>query len=222
MLSGVDDLEFIDGPGEVEPPPAPSAADLLALTASCEQVSSGLYRNARDPVPEPSIPVCALEGAYFWQAGMGIDCDGLSHDSPECPSEGAHTAATDSTGQALDSLTLPFVVVPAATAVEGCPGVPWSYEEAGLAMGSVVAVVYRDQLAYGVLGDVGPCDAIGMASHAMAKRLGINVEPGRPGVDSGVTYFAFSGPDAIVSVIEDQAQAAELGEQRAAELLAAP
>ncbi|WP_437575297.1 glycoside hydrolase family 75 protein [Sorangium sp. So ce887] len=209
------------GAGGGQAPVPPTAAELLALTTSCQQASSGLFRNSADPGPEPSIPVCALNGAYFWRSGMGIDCDGLSHESPECPSATPHTAAVDSLGNALDSLQLPFVVVPNGTPAE-CADVLWSHTDAGLRLGAAVAVVHGDKVAYGVVGDVGECHAIGMASYAMAQSLGINVEQPSPGVMSGVTYIVFAGPDAVVDPVEDHAKAVELGTRLASELVADP
>ncbi|XXY53315.1 glycoside hydrolase family 75 protein [Sorangium sp. So ce269] len=208
----------VGGAGGGQAPTPPTAADLLALTASCDQVSSGLFRNSFDG-QEPSIPVCALSGAYFWQAGMAIDCDGLSHASAECPSDIPHTALTDSHGNALDSVSLPFVVAPNGWPAE-CPVVTWSHADAGLQLGAVVAVIRGDTVAYGILGDTGECDAIGMGSYAMAQSLGIE-QPG-VGVESGVTYIAFSGPGAVVDPVEDHARAVELGTRLAAELLAEP
>ncbi|WP_437829135.1 glycoside hydrolase family 75 protein [Sorangium sp. So ce1153] len=208
----------VGGAGGGQVPIPPTAADLLALTASCDQVSSGLFRNSFHG-QEPSIPVCALSGAYFWQAGMAIDCDGLSHASAECPSDIPHTALTDSHGNALDSVSLPFVVAPNGWPAE-CPVVTWSHADAGLQLGAVVAVIRGDTVAYGILGDTGECDAIGMGSYAMAQGLGIE-QPG-VGVESGVTYIAFSGPGAVVDPVEDHARAVELGTRLAAELLAEP
>ncbi|WP_437587383.1 glycoside hydrolase family 75 protein [Sorangium sp. So ce1000] len=207
------------GAGGGEAPGAPTAAELLALTASCRQASLGLLRNSMGPDAEARIPVCALNGAYFWQAGMTIDCDGLSHESPECSSPTPHTATVDSQGNALDSLRLPFVVVPNGSTDE-CSEVRWSHDDAGLKLGAVVAVIRGDTVAYGVVGDTGECDAIGGASYAMAQRVGI--EPPGAGVESGVTYIAFSGPRAVVDPVEDPAKAEELGIRLAAELLAAP
>ncbi|WP_437912621.1 glycoside hydrolase family 75 protein [Sorangium sp. So ce302] len=207
------------GAGGGQAPGPPTAAELLALTASCRPASSGLFRNAFDGNAEPGIPVCGLNGAYFWQAGMGIDCDGLSHESSECPSSTAHTALADSQGNALDSVHLPFVVAPNSWPDE-CDAVAWNHRDAGVELGAVVAVIRGDTVAYGILGDTGECDTIGMGSYAMAQAVGIE-RPGA-GVESGVTYIAFAGPRAVVDPVEDHAKAEELGIQLAAELLAAP
>jgi hypothetical protein len=86
-------------------------------------------------------------------------------------------------------------------------------------MGSVVAVIYNGQVAYGILGDVGPAGVIGEASYAMAKQLGINPSPTSGGVDSGVTYAAFTGTGAAVTKNEDAAQAVQLGQSLASHLI---
>jgi hypothetical protein len=83
-----------------------------------------------------------------------------------------------------------------------------------------VAVIYNDKIAYGILGDVGPTGILGEASYAMAQKLGINPSPTSGGVDSGVTYVAFTGAAAVVTKNEDAVQAVELGQSRAAEFIA--
>lgn len=86
-------------------------------------------------------------------------------------------------------------------------------------MGSVVAVIYRRRLVFGVLGDVGPRGNIGEASYAMAEELGIDPDPRAGGVDRGVTYIAFTGERARVSPIESRDEAAAVGTERARALL---
>jgi hypothetical protein len=136
---------------------------------------------------------------------------------PPCLREGGRApyppAAVDSKGNPLDASTLPFVVVPGSS--NG-----FNYKTAGLKLGSVVAVIYNDKIAYGILGDVGPTGILGEASYAMAQKLGINPSPTSGGVDSGVTYVAFTGAAAVVTKNEDAVQAVELGQSRAAEFIA--
>jgi Fungal chitosanase of glycosyl hydrolase group 75 len=194
----------------------PTAQALLALTTTCKVVSKADYQNDYNPMAA-DIPVCGLDGAVFWQAGMSIDCDGASHASAECPSPTSTTAATDSMGHALNSVLLPFVVIPDDT---GCTPLPWDYFPAGLAFGSVIAVIYDGQVSYGVFGDTGDCGTIGQASYAMAKSLGIDPGPGNPGVENSVTYIAFVGAGSVAAPIEEHAAAVTLGEQLAATLVA--
>ena len=182
---------------------------------SCAQVSNGLY--ATDSGLAPSIPICKLNGAVFWSADMDVDCDGKT--TAQCnsntdPSYQNQTSATDSNNGPLDAAALPYVVIP-------LPSSRFDYGAGGLALGSVVAVLYNGQLQYGVFGDEGPSDIIGEASYAMAKSLGIDPDPATGGVDSGVTYIAFTGPTGVVGTIEDHAMAIQVGQTRAAELIAA-
>ncbi|MEO8875469.1 MAG: glycoside hydrolase family 75 protein, partial [Polyangiaceae bacterium] len=90
-----------------------AVARLLALTATCTQVSNGLYSlNAGD---SPTVPICGLSNAVFWKADMDIDCDGKQ--TTQCnsgtdPDYQNQTAASDSKGNALDAANLPYVVIP--------------------------------------------------------------------------------------------------------------
>jgi hypothetical protein len=56
---------------------------------------------------------------------------------------------------------------------------------------------------------VGPEATIGEASYATAVALGINPDPGRGGVSSGVTYIIFPGqvPDLVQNSAINQAGA---------------
>ena len=191
----------------------PSAADLLGKLATCNPVG-GDY--ATDSGGTQDIPICGLPSAVFWKADMDIDCDGK--ESAQCnlgtdPDFQNQTSATDSLGNPLDSATLPFVVVP-------LPSSRFDYSAAGLDFGSVIAVIYNNQVQYGVFGDEGPTSIIGEASYAMAQSLGIDPDPSTGGADSGVAYIAFTGPAAVVPTIEDHAMAVQLGIARARALLA--
>ena len=159
--------------------------------------------------------MCGLVGAVFWQADMDIDCDGKTTtqcNSTTDPSYQNQTAATDSQGNPLDAAALPYVVVPSN-------GTRFNYTNAGLKMGSVVAVIYGGKIEYGILGDTGPVNIIGEASYAMAKNLGIDPDPKVGGVDKGVTYVAFTGTAAVVKKKEDHTEAVTLGGTLAADLL---
>lgn len=86
-------------------------------------------------------------------------------------------------------------------------------------MGSVVAIVFEDRLAFGVLGDVGPVAIIGETSYRMAELLGVDPDPASGGTASGVTYIAFTGTAARIEMIEDHGAAVELGLVSARRLL---
>jgi hypothetical protein len=194
---------------------APTAAELLATLANCNRVG-GDY--ATDSGGAQTIAICGLTGAVFWKADLDIDCDGKI--STQCntgtdPSFDDQTSATDSHGDPLDAATLPYVVVP-------LPSTRFDSTAHGLALGSVIAVIYQDKVEYGVFGDEGPSSIIGEASYRMAQLLGIDPDPATGGTDSGVAYIAFTGPSAVDPVIEDHDMAVLLGVAKARALLANP
>ena len=209
--------DAMTGPDAGLPPDAPvagdpTAAQLLGAIATCTIVG-GKY--AKDAGGAATVDICGLTGAVFWKADLDVDCDGKM--SAQCslstdPDYMNQTAATDSHGMALDAAALPYVVVPGVST-------RWSYRTAGLAMGSVVAVIYADRVEYGVLGDVGPVANIGEASYKMADLLGIDPNPRTGGTNGEVAYVAFTGAAAEVAVIEDHAMAVEIGVAHAKTLL---
>jgi len=194
---------------------APTASQLLALTASCSEISMGDYKTDDEPSAPANIPICGLTGAVFWTADMDVDCDGK--ESAACslatdPAYQPETSATDSKGDPLDAAALPFVVVP-------LPSFRFDYDARGLALGNVIGVVYGGKVAYGVFGDEGPSNIIGEASYAMASLLGVDPDPSTGGTDGPVTYIAFTGASALVAPIEDHGAAEQLGQTLAAKLL---
>lgn len=204
-----------DAPVTTDAPGVPTAADLMTKLASCQRVG-GNY--ASDGGGSETIAVCGLPGAVFWKADLDVDCDGKTTAKCSASTDPAYqnqTSATDSHGQPLDAAALPYVVVP-------LPSTRFDYAAAGLALGSVVAVIYQDRVEYGVVGDEGPNGIIGEASYAMASALGIDPDPATGGIASGVTYVAFTGSSAVVAPIEDHGAARDLGIARARALLAAP
>ena len=196
----------------VTPPPV-NASTLLAKLGACKKVSSAPY--AKDAGGTANIDVCGLKNAVWFTADMDIDCDGKQ--STVCnkstdASYQSQTATTDSKGAYLDAATLPYVVVPGVST-------RWSYKTSGIAMGTIVAVIYNGKVEYGIVGDVGPTTIVGEASYAMAKSLGINPNPSTGGVSSGVTYIFFTGPTGEVVKNEDHAEAVSVGQKRAAQFL---
>jgi len=192
----------------------PTAAELLAAVQTCDVVIAGPF--ATDANKPGTIDVCARPGIVHWVADMDIDCDGK--ESPQCnlstdPYFQDSTSANDSMGDPLDSAALPFVVLPLRSTTK------WDYRTAGLALGSVFAVVYGDKVEYGVVGDHGPAAIIGEASYAMAVSLGINPNPSTGGTSAGVTYIGFTGTDAISDPIEDHEIASAIGVERALALI---
>jgi hypothetical protein len=151
----------------------------------------------------------------FWRADMDINCNGkrtTACNENTDPGYQPDTTMKDSQGQFLDAAAIPFVVIPAASA-------RFDYRMRGIAPGSVVAVIYRNVVEYGVVGDEGQPDIIGEASVAMARRLGIDADPSTGGADSGVTYVVFTGPAAVVTRAEDRDETVRVGVARAAQAL---
>jgi hypothetical protein len=186
---------------------------ILAKLQTCTKASRTPY--AKDAGGAANINVCQLKNAVFFKADLDIDCDGKESslcNSSVDPSYQSGTAASDSAGRPLDAAKLPFIVVPGVSS-------RWSYRSAGIAMGTVGAVIYDGKIEYGIVGDVGPQAIIGEASYAMAKRLGINPHPSTGGTDSGVSYVIFTGASAKVSKNEDHAEAVQVGKRRAEQLL---
>lgn len=163
------------------------AADLLAATRSCKQISHGKYRT--DDGARADVPVCASRGAVHWKADMDIDCDGRR--TKACnrrtdPLFQPTTAFQQSDGRHLNAARLPYVVVPGASR-------RWKHAEHGVTGGTVAAVVHRDRVQYAVVGDTGPTDLIGEASYATARALGIRPDPRTGGTGDDVTYILFKG-----------------------------
>jgi len=180
---------------------------LLALTARCNVASNGKFKTGGSSTA--TVDICRLNGAYFWKAGMDIDCDGQS--TAECnastdPKFSNQTAFTQSNGRPLVSAQLSYYVIPGASS-------RFNYTNAGIHGGAVGIVIYNGAMRYGVFGDIGATDQIGSASYAMASHLGINPSPTTGGVASGVTYFVFTGSGAVPSALEDHGAAVTLGEQ---------
>ncbi|WP_240521759.1 glycoside hydrolase family 75 protein [Amycolatopsis vastitatis] len=183
----------------------PSASQLLAKTQNCQQISNGKY--SFDEGGAATVPVCQANGAVFFTADMDVDCDGVRttqcNENTDCcfyPDTAFHT----STDQPLNAAQLPYIVLPQPTST-------WDYRNYGIDGGSVVAVIYNNQVTYAVVGDTGPTSIIGEASYATAVNLGINPDPKNGGTEGPVTYIVF--PNTRVNPIESHTNAVSLGEQ---------
>ncbi|GHF44700.1 glycoside hydrolase family 75 protein [Streptomyces griseosporeus] len=188
-----------------------SAAELLAKTRTCHRISHGTYRT--DQEKRPSVQVCGARGAVFFTADLDVDCDGQR--TERCnertdPWYQDDTAYHDSAGRPLRADRLPYVVIPGPSGV-------WDHRSAGVEGGSVVAVIRGDRVHYAVVGDTGPKEIIGEASHATARALDIDPDPARGGTDEPVTYVVFTGPR--VRPIESHDAAVDLGDRLAREFV---
>ncbi|MFM9372201.1 glycoside hydrolase family 75 protein [Streptomyces sp. Da 82-17] len=188
-----------------------TAAALLAKVTDCEQISKGKFR-ADDGKPA-DIPVCGGKGIVHWKADLDIDCDGRP--SRACnertdPYFQPQTAFQDSRGRHLDSAELPYVVVPGASEL-------WNHRDDKVWGGGLAAVIHRGKVQYAVVGDTGPTDLIGEASHATARALGIDPHPVRGGAAKDVTYIFFKGSE--VTPIESREEAERMGAELSRGLL---
>ncbi|GAA2360099.1 glycoside hydrolase family 75 protein [Dactylosporangium salmoneum] len=188
---------------------APTAADLLAKVTTCNQISNGKYKTDSD-VTTATVAVCQKTGAVFWKADMDIDCDGVRttqcNETTDCCFQ-ADTFCHTSGNSPLNAAQLPYVVVPSSSSI-------WNYTNYQIGCGTVVAVIYNNQVLYAVVGDTGPTGIIGEASYATANALGINPDPSNGGTDSGVTYIVFQGSQRV-SPIENHNNAVALGQSLA-------
>ncbi|GIL30293.1 glycoside hydrolase family 75 protein [Actinocatenispora comari] len=190
----------------------PTAEQLLAKLAHCDQISNGEF--ATDDGEAPSVPVCGAHGAVFWQADMDIDCDGQTTDACNSDTDPWYqddTAFHQSDGQPLDAAGLPYVVIPQNNDI-------FRYSDHDIDGGAVVAVIHGDQVEYAVFGDTGPKNIIGESSYATADALGIDPDPATGGADSGVSYIVFEGTQ--VDPIESHDQAVADGQAAAQRFLA--
>src|SRR5439155_19216882 len=198
------------------PPPGggPSAQQLLAKVANCNQVSNGKY--ATDSGGSRTVPVCDAGIAVHWTADMDIDCDGQvtahCNDDPanDCCFQPDTAFHEDGTDKPLAAEFLPYIVVPSESSI-------WHFSDFGVDGGSVVAVIFNNQVVYAVVGDTGPTTIIGEASYATAKALGIPPSALDGGTDGPVTYIVFK--NSRVRPIQSHDAAKRLGQQLATQLV---
>ena len=165
----------------------PTAAQLLAKTATCTPASTGKY--ATDEGESATVSICKSGTAFFWTSDMDIDCDGIttSHCSNATdPSYFNETSFETSTGQFFTSDVTHYYVIP-------LPSSRFNYQSSGISPGSVAAVVYNNNVVYAVFADEGPDDIIGEGSYSLAVALGIDPNPATGGTDGPVTFIVFPG-----------------------------
>ena len=102
---------------------APTAAQLLAKTTGCKQISNGKYKTDEDASGK-TVAVCDANGAVFWKADMDIDCDGQRssqcNENTDCCYQD-DTAFHQSDGKPLNAAKLPYIVVPSSSSI-------WKYD----------------------------------------------------------------------------------------------
>jgi hypothetical protein len=161
--------------------------------------SSGLAVDA-DGSPRAYAPMGgALRGLdYLANAGKpgswwGLACDDdgqpfVQHHDDPCPGYYVSTTALIDRGyqkrdprRYVNSDTVPFLAVPPELLA------------AGVRKGDLAVVSYGKLQCGAIVADVGPRGHIGEGSIALAKALGINADPRRGGVESGVGFVIYLG-----------------------------
>jgi hypothetical protein len=133
------------------------------------------------------------DGSVSWLAGMQIDSDGAPGNPGNDPCWQSDTTLHHN-GDAINSNTVPFIVVPPAI-IQGVKGIVLGCQadahhiETGKGTSAVVA-------------DVGPHKKIGEASMECARRCGVNESPTRGGTDRKfILYTIWPGKPAQVDGI---------------------
>jgi hypothetical protein len=157
----------------------------------------------------PTTPV-----VYVFTSSAAVDCDGQGANVCETdPTHLSETSFKQSDGKPLAPAILPWYVLPET------PNPIFDYAQRDIFGGQVGAVIYGDNIDYGVFGDERGRDqgnsaglAIGEVSYAMAELLGIPSKPSVGGVGSGVTYIVFTTKGNVVTQIENHTKAETMGE----------
>jgi hypothetical protein len=208
---------------------SPAIARLLTLTSNCTTANQIPNSHTYKLDNGMATSICSLKGgpgnvggAIYFTADMDIDCDGLT--TTHCPGTGADmdccyqsetsfagpNSASNAHGKELASENTPYVVIPQDVRF---PGLDQSNG------GNIIAVIYNNQLEFGVFGDQGPSDIIGEASVRTANGLGIPSSPARGGVGGGVTYIVFVGTGSQPADMENIPEVQTLGAQLTESLL---
>jgi hypothetical protein len=126
----------------------------------------------------------------FFVGDFDVDIDGSDHwQSDPC---GQADTTLHHNGKPIDSGKVPGIVLPpeCINAVKG------------VVLGCKATATYRGKTVDAVVFDIGPHNKLGEGSEALAKRLGINPDPNRGGVDEQeVTYRFWPGVPAVVDGI---------------------
>ena len=208
---------------------SPAIAALMALTKNCTTAKQIPNSHTYKLDSGSTTSICSLKGgagnaggAIYYTADMDIDCDGIT--TTHCPGTGADmdccyqdetsfhgpNSASNENGPQLTSEKTPYIVIPQDVKF---PGLDTNKG------GSIIAVIYNNQLEFGVFGDTGPTDIIGEASVRTANGLGIPASPATGGAAGGVTYIAFVGAGSQPADMENLTQIQTLGAQLTEALL---
>jgi len=127
------------------------------------------------------------DGGYIFTGDMDVDVDGSPNWRIDPCGQPDTTLHKD--GEPINSDAVPGIVLP-----------PECIKfVSDIVLGCKALVTYRGRSSDAVVFDVGPHNKLGEGSAALARRLGINPDPNRGGVDSPeVTYRWWPGIPAVV------------------------
>ncbi len=176
-----------EGEGE-EKPPEIKTVQALAGEPQPEGARPSEIRFSSDrgrPAVLPTAQVRAdgTKGPVVFEADMDIDADGAGGWHRADRTGQSQTALRYPNGDSLNPGTLPFMVVP----------VDFNRAHPDVRLGDYGVISYRGKSVYAIVGDKGPAGVLGEASISAAASLGINPDPNRGGVDSGVRYIILPG-----------------------------
>jgi hypothetical protein len=145
--------------------------------------------------------VCKFPGKeLYFDSKLDLDSDGSAYAAQDRTGQ-AQTSLRYANGTSVDADRVPFFVLPRHF-----------YQQHGIRLGDVAAVIYYGRLAYAMFADVGPRHRIGEGSIALHRALGHEtVHHGRlhnVGISRDVITIVFPGsgngtpqmPDAIASI----------------------
>jgi hypothetical protein len=136
--------------------------------------------------------VCQKGSVLWWKADTDVDCDGIQ--TPPCDTDNTGQPQTSIVDLApsgdVDPTKLPYFVIPLGT-----PESEW-YTAYGVELGQIGAIIYKNQVIYGIFADQAGGNFIGEASYKMCSLfIGAgNCDPNNGGIDPlDVTYVTFTG-----------------------------
>jgi hypothetical protein len=127
-----------------------------------------------------------LSGQLYVDADMDIDADGSPNYQKLDPQYGQRdTSLRYSDGSSVDAEKVPYFVLPGNF-----------FQQQGIRLGDIAAVVYKGRVEFAILADIGPTTKIGEGSIALSRSLGnepvINGTV-QNGIDEDVVYIVFPG-----------------------------
>ena len=168
-------------------PPAASLGRLGTITQK-------LAAAAKVEFPFDTHPKAVLQlasGELFYESRLTLDTDGSVFASQD-PTGDSQTSIQNADGTPVDADAIPYFVLPEKN----------FYQQFGIRLGDIAAVIYRDKIAFAVFadeyGDQQTEEQLGEGSIALHRLLGHETitADGRlinEGIDSGVITIVFPG-----------------------------